>query len=138
MSAAGDSGVTAAVSNGAVSGCRTVAIHQPNYLPWLGYFRKIARSDVFVFFDNVQMPIGKSLVTRNKIRTAKGAQWLTVPTRRSSDGKPIAETSIVEGGWSRKHLKALEINYSGSPWLTPTLDIMQRAFDARPETIAVG
>ena len=50
----------------------TVSIHQPNYLPWLGYFRKIAQSDVFVFFDNVQMPIGKSLVTRNRIKARAG------------------------------------------------------------------
>ncbi len=136
MSAAAETGRQGGSSADVKSGRKTVAIHQPNYLPWLGYFRKIARSDVFVFFDNVQMPIGKSLVTRNKLRTAAGALWLTVPTRRSSDGKPIAETPIVDGGWARKHLKTLELNYSGSPWLQPTLDIMKRAFDDRHETIA--
>jgi len=136
MSAKGETEGMAGISKNAGSSCRTVAIHQPNYLPWLGYFRKIARSDVFVFFDNVQMPIGKSLVNRNKVLTATGAQWLTVPTRRSSEGKSIAETPIVDGSWVRKHLKTLELSYSGSPWLEPTLEIMRRAFDSRPKTIA--
>ena len=115
---------------------KTVAIHQPNYLPWLGYFRKIVQSDTFVFFDNVQMPMGKSLVTRNRIRTVTGAQWLTVPTRRSGSGKPIAETTVVEGNWKRKHLKTLSLAYSGSPWLNPALEILERAFDRGHETIA--
>lgn len=114
----------------------TVGIHQPNYLPWLGYFRKIAQSDIFVFFDNVQMPIGKSLVTRNRIRTANGVQWLTVPTQRSSSGLPIAETPIVAGNWGRKHVKTLRLSYSGSPWLDPVLDILERAYTGQYETIA--
>jgi hypothetical protein len=44
-----------------------VGVHQPNYLPWLGYFHKLALCDVFVFFDHVQMPGGKSFVSRNAI-----------------------------------------------------------------------
>jgi len=114
----------------------TVSIHQPNYLPWMGYFRKIAQSDMFVFFDNVQMPIGKSLVTRNRIKTAQGTRWLTVPTHRDSDGASIAATPLAPGNWSRKHLMTLQTAYAGSPWLDAVLGILETALATDHRTIA--
>lgn len=113
-----------------------VAIHQPNYLPWLGYFHKISAVDTFVFFDNVQMPIGKSFVSRNRIKTPQGEQWLTVPTHRDSNGRPIAETAIQPGNWPRKHLMTIRTAYAGSPWLGPVLDGLQREFGTGEGTIA--
>jgi hypothetical protein len=93
-----------------------VGIHQPNYLPWLGYFRKVALSNVFVFFDNVQMPGGKSFVSRNAVKTANGRQWLTVPV--SGKGRlPIAEVPITDQAWPRKHLRTLELSYRNLPGL---------------------
>jgi len=94
----------------------TVGVHQPNYLPWLGYFRKIAMSDVFVFFDNVQMPGGKSFVSRNAIKTAQGRHWLTVPIADKSSQHPINKTRVAGDAWVRKHLRTLELSYSHSPW----------------------
>jgi len=55
-----------------------VSIHQPQFLPWLGYFDKIDRADIFVFLDNVQFKKNE-WQNRNKIKTAQGWQWLTVP-----------------------------------------------------------
>jgi hypothetical protein len=91
-----------------------IGIHQPNYLPWLGYFRKISQCDVFVFFDNVQMPGGKSFVSRNAIKTANGRQWLTVPVSGKGEGTTIHDAAIVDQRWSRKHLKTLEVNYAAA------------------------
>ncbi|MDD5348183.1 MAG: WbqC family protein, partial [Candidatus Omnitrophica bacterium] len=54
-----------------------VSVHQPQYLPWLGFFDKIARSDCFVFLDTVQYK-EREFQNRNKIRTADGWMWLTV------------------------------------------------------------
>ena len=113
-----------------------VGIHQPNYLPWLGYFRKIARSDLFVFFDNVQMPIGKSLVSRNRIKTAQGVRWLTVPTRRDSAGAPIAATPIVAGNWPRKHLATLEAAYGKSAFAAPILGLLRPILERVHDRIA--
>ncbi|MSS70936.1 MAG: hypothetical protein EXS64_05545 [Candidatus Latescibacteria bacterium] len=56
----------------------TVAIHQPQYLPWLGYFDKMDRADVFVLLDNVQYKKNE-FINRNRIKTAAGWQWITVP-----------------------------------------------------------
>ncbi len=55
-----------------------VSIHQPAYLPWLGYLDRIARSDLFIFLDNVQFE-RNSFTNRNQIKTANGPVWLTVP-----------------------------------------------------------
>ena len=48
---------------------KTMAMHQPNYVPWLGYFHKLARCDTFVHLDTVQFPRGQSFGARNRIRT---------------------------------------------------------------------
>jgi len=55
-----------------------VAVHQPQYLPWLGYFAKIDRADLFVLLDNVQFKKNE-WQNRNQIKAAGGPQWLTVP-----------------------------------------------------------
>ena len=56
-----------------------VAIHQPNYVPWPGYFHKLAACDVFVHLDAVQYPRGQSFAARNRIKTPNGVTYLTVP-----------------------------------------------------------
>ena len=66
----------------------TVSIHQPNYLPWLGYFDKIKNSDCFVIFDDVQFPRGKNhFGHRNYIKTNAGKKWLTVSVKDKSSLK---------------------------------------------------
>ena len=55
-----------------------LSCHQPQYLPWLGYFDKINKSDIFVFLDDVQYK-KREFQNRNKIRNSTGEEWLTVP-----------------------------------------------------------
>ena len=64
----------------------TVTIHQPEYLPYLGFFDRIAKSDVFVILDNAQFQKG-GFINRNKINTATGWQWITVPLINKSPHK---------------------------------------------------
>jgi hypothetical protein len=89
-----------------------VTIHQPAYLPWLGYFDRIARSDLFIFLDNVQFE-RNSFTNRNRIKTADGSIWLTVPVHLQDHlNKTITEIEIDEQhDWRRKHLRAIEQNY---------------------------
>jgi hypothetical protein len=92
-----------------------VAIHQPQYLPWLGYFDKIDQSDLFVILDNVQFKKNE-WQNRNKIKTAQGWQWLTVPVLHQSREK-IGDVRINNKvDWKRKHLHALQTNYHRSPY----------------------
>ncbi len=91
---------------------RTLVAHQPNYLPWLGLFSRVAQADVWVLADDVQYSKG-NLINRNRIRTAKDWQWLSVPVRsRGRLGQRINEVEIVsESGWARKHWETLRWNY---------------------------
>lgn len=94
-----------------------VSIHQPAYLPWLGYFDKIVRSDVFVYLDTVQFQKG-SFQNRNKIRTKDGSIWLTVPVKtRGRIEQPIKEVEINNDfKWQHKHRFAIEMNYHKAPF----------------------
>jgi hypothetical protein len=93
-----------------------LVILQPSYLPWLGYFDQLHRSDVFVLYDDVQYD-KHGWRNRNRIKTPQGAQWLTVPVMTRGQGKPTnREVRIVPGDpWPRKHLQALRTYYAKAP-----------------------
>ena len=91
-----------------------LAVHQPQYLPWLGYFDKFDRADVFCFLDNVQYKKNE-WQNRNRIKSTDGWQWLTVPVSYRFPQK-INEVSINNTvNWRRKHLQALKTNYGKAP-----------------------
>ena len=72
-----------------------VCIHQPNYLPWLGFFNKISQSDTYVVFDDVQYPRGKDWANRNHIKTNNGKLWLTVPVSGKGELKKPKKTPYI-------------------------------------------
>lgn len=96
---------------------RTAVIMQPTYLPWVGFFDLIDQSDVCVFLDDVQFS-KQSWQQRNRIRTSRGLEWLTVPVRRS--GKvhiPLIEIEIVTStGFPRDHIRGIELSYARAPF----------------------
>jgi hypothetical protein len=88
-----------------------VTIHQPQFLPWLGYLDKIDRADVFVVLDTVQFKKNE-WQNRNRIRTAEGWQWLTVPVLHRF-GQLVQEVAInPAAAWRESHLRALEMHYA--------------------------
>ncbi len=93
-----------------------LSAHQPAYLPWLGYFDKLLRSDVFVFLDTVQYE-KNSFTNRNKVKTPNGAVWLTVPVKAkghlSSSLKQLSIDNTQK--WRQNHLKTIYLNYKKAP-----------------------
>ncbi len=98
-----------------------ISIMQPAFLPWLGYFDRIARSDLHIILDHIPMDRSSKtrFTNRNKIRTHDGWAWLTVPikTTRRSEAVPINKLEIMyEEQWRKKHIKGISNNYSKSPY----------------------
>jgi len=103
----------------------TYAVHQPSYLPWLGFFDKMARCDVFVFLDNVQYK-HREFQNRNRIRTKDGTMWLTVPVT-FEQGALIRDVRIDNSrDWRQEHLKSLKAWYGRAPFF----DTMFPLFDS--------
>lgn len=95
-----------------------IAIHQPQYLPWLGYLDKLDSADRFILLDTVQYRKGE-WQNRNRIRTKDGWQWLTVPI---IDRFPERIDQVEVNGrtdWQRKHGQALRLHYGKSPFWAP-------------------
>ncbi len=104
----------------------TALVSQSDYIPWRGYFDLIASADTFVILDDVQYT-RRDWRNRNKIKTANGLQWITIPVE--SKGKydqRVCETTVTEGGWAPTHWKTLMHTYGKAPcfkevaaWLAP-------------------
>lgn len=95
-----------------------VAIHQPNFMPWPGFFHKMMCADLFILLDKVQY-VKNVLFNRNKIKTPHGVLFLTVPVHveNHTDGyDSILIDRNSRGRWARKHLKSIEWAYRESPY----------------------
>lgn len=96
-----------------------VGIHQPNYLPYIGFFDKLRKSDVFVIYDDAQFTKG-DFQQRNRIRIHHGWKWLTVPIEKKHI--PINQIKIrndveIEGTtWQEAHFKEIYDNYKKAPY----------------------
>ena len=112
-----------------------VAVHQPQYLPWIGYFDKMRRADVFCYLNDVQYKKNE-WQNRNRIKTAQDWQWLTVPVRYHFPEK-ISEVRINNTTqWSKKHLQALKTNYSRAPYFKEYIPIFEDTFSRDWELIS--
>jgi hypothetical protein len=93
-----------------------VTIHQPDFLPWLGFFDRWIKSDLYIVLDDVQF-IRRGWQHRDRIKTEKGVQWLTVPVVKK--GRYFQEIRAVElnnqSGWWRTHLNTLRQAYGKAP-----------------------
>ena len=92
-----------------------VTISQPRYLPWLGYFHRIATSDLFIYLDTVQYT-PRDWENRNKVKTDRGWTWLTVPVK--ADYRALIPAVLIdnEQAWQQKHWRTLKTYYGSAPY----------------------
>jgi hypothetical protein len=116
---------------------KVISIHQPNYIPWLGYFHKINNSDVFVILDDVQYVKG-TVANRNKILASSGKeQLLTVPVMISKgSGQKFNEIEVnYREKWQNKHLLTIKNNYRKSKYFDKYFPKLEAIIKAKYESL---
>ena len=110
-----------------------VFVHQPEYIPWLGFFDKLARCDTFVIYDDAQFQHG-GFHNRNRIRTSHGWKWLTVPI---THGHPqtIKDVKIAGIEWRNKQLRVISDNYSKAPYFKEYFPMLKEALSFNHELL---
>ena len=108
-----------------------IAISQPTYLPWMGYFDLIDQVDLFVILDSVQFE-KQSWQQRNRIKTKTGLQWLTVPVKfRGKFGQQIRDVEIRDETFWRTHVRAIELAYGRAPHFETYFPALSRLMQDR-------
>ncbi len=116
---------------------KSIAIMQPTFLPWIGYFAMIDRVDDFVFLDNVAFD-HRSWQQRNRIKTAQGASWLTVPVQaKGNRGQLVKDTQIQYDGGNplEKIAKTLEHTYGKAAFYREYAPKIIAIFESKPKKI---
>lgn len=109
-----------------------VSINQPAYLPWLGYFERIARSNLYIVLDHVQFE-KNSFTNRNKMRTKTGWMWLTVPVKTKGlfGDLKINELEIDNTSrWAKKHWESIKSNYSKAKYFSEYAPYFEKIYAA--------
>ena len=107
-----------------------VAIHQPEYLPWLGFFKKMMNVELFVFLDDVQFR-KKGWQNRNRIRINDGTTLLSIPVHTHSYPKINEVTIDNEKNWSIRHKKSILYNYAKAPYFDEIKDFIESIFEKK-------
>ena len=107
-----------------------VAIHQPEYLPWLGFFKKMMNVELFVFLDDVQFR-KKGWQNRNRIRINDGTTLLSIPVHTHSYPKINEVTIDNEKNWSIRHKKSILYNYARAPYFDEIKDFVESIFEKK-------
>ena len=114
-----------------------ISVHQPQYLPWLGYFDKIAKSDCFIFLDGVQYK-PREYQNRNRIRTRDGELWLTVPVVSKGRSRQKISEAVIDNEfpWQRQHSKSLEVWYGKAPYFADHFPFFEDIYSKRWEKLS--
>ena len=111
------------------------AVIQSNYIPWRGYFDIMHDADVFVFYDDVQYTVN-DWRNRNRVKTANGVVWLTIPIGDQNDRR-ICDVEIRDRSWARKHWMTIEQSYHRAPGFARYRDFFKNFYSQTWDSLSV-
>ncbi len=115
----------------------TVVVSQPMFLPWIGLFEQIRLADVFIHYDDVQLPQGRSFMTRVQVKTPSGISWLSAPIDRKRSGALINESFFASYmDWKEKHLKTILHCYAKAPFFETMFEIAQNIYGYQTDNLS--
>lgn len=109
---------------------KVAVIHQPDFLPYLGFFHRLLQADLFVLLDHVQFVTNgsRSWTHRDKIKTAQGERWLTVGVKKVALGTPINEVLLADTDWREQSLNLLKENYRNTPYFAEIFPNLEKLY----------
>ncbi len=109
-----------------------VTIHQPDFLPWLGFFDRWKKSNFFIVLDDVQF-LRRGWHHRDKIKTIDGIKWLTVPVIKKGKRYQLIRDVEIDNeiGWRNKHLKTIKLNYKRAPNFKNIFRRIEKIYDKK-------
>ena len=114
-------------------------ILQPSYIPWRGFFHQVQKADVFVFYDDVQYDV-RGWRNRNRIKTAQGPKWLTVPVLASgaqTEHRLIKDIEICwDREWAAKHEATILQAYRSAPYFAEYAPLVRQLYRGRSRLLA--
>jgi hypothetical protein len=107
------------------------------FLPWIGLFEQMRLADTFVHYDDVQLPQGRSFMSRVQVKTATGVNWLTAPIDRNRSGRLISETFLLaDREWRRVHLQTLKHCYGKAPYFRQMFELAGEIYGHTEDNLA--
>lgn len=114
-----------------------VTIHQPEFMPWLGFFHKASLADVLVLLDDGQFR-KNYFHNRNRIRTPQGWSWVTVPIEKAPLDTPMTGIRIAGANnprWKDKIENGMRMSYARAPFFDETIDGVCGLFESTSESL---
>ncbi len=112
-----------------------LSIHQPDFIPYFGFFNKINKSKTFVIMDNVQLS-KKGWTHRDKIKTKKGVEWITIPLIKIKNKKLIKDCKIDHSiNWGNKHLNLIYENYKNAKFFDEIFNILEKIYENKTDRL---
>jgi WbqC-like protein family len=107
------------------------------FLPWAGLFEQVRLADVFVHYDDVQLPQGRSFMSRVQIKSANGVAWLTVPLDHARSGKLLRDVLLFSGeDWRGKHLKTIRHAYAKAPYFDLMFEVVEKIYSRQTDHLS--
>jgi hypothetical protein len=113
-----------------------VTIHQPDFIPWLGFFSRWAKSDLFILLDDVQF-LRRGWHHRDRIKTQHGAHWLTIPIKKKGKYSQLINEVEIDNSndWCCAHLETLKHAYSRAPYYQTVIRELEKVYQVPGESL---